>query len=52
MESVFVTIQEFTLAIIFVIFTQKWQFRLKNESFEVSRNSAYIYIGYFGKYLN
>ena len=52
MEGVFVTIQELTLVKILVIITQKWQFRLKNESFEVSRNPAYIYIGYFGKYLN
>ena len=36
----FVKIQESTLVIIFVIFAQKWQFRLKNESFEISRISA------------
>ena len=32
--------REFILAIIFVIFIQKWQFRLENENFEISRNSA------------
>ena len=31
-----VKIQEFNLVIIFVIFPQKWQFRLKNENFEMS----------------
>ena len=25
-------------------FPQKWKFRLKNESLEISRNSAYIYL--------
>ena len=25
-------------------FPSKWQFRLKNESLEISRNSAYIYL--------
>ena len=33
-------IQEFILVIIFVIFPQKLQFRLENEIFEISRNSA------------
>ena len=37
----FVKIQELTLIIIFVIFPQKWQFRLEMESFEISRNSAF-----------
>ena len=36
----FVKILELTLVIIFEIFPQKWQFRLKNEIFEISRNSA------------
>ena len=39
MYGVIVKIEESTLVIIFVIFPQKWQFRLKNESFEISRNS-------------
>jgi len=37
-------IQEFTLIIILVIFSQKWQFRLKNEYFEVSRNPANFWV--------
>ena len=37
----FMKITEFTLAIIFVILAQKWQFRLKNESFEISRKCSY-----------
>ena len=36
-----VKIREFNLIKIFVIFPQKWQFRLENENFEISRNSAY-----------
>ena len=32
--AIFMKIQEFTLAIIFAIFPQNWQFRLRNESFE------------------
>ena len=28
--------------IFFVIFTQKWQFRLENENFEISQNSVYL----------
>jgi len=35
-----VKIREFTLVIIFVIFPQKWQFRLKNENFEISRKNV------------
>ena len=31
-------IQEFTEVIIFVIFTQKLQFRLENENYKISRN--------------
>ena len=42
----FVKILEFILVIIIVIFIQKWQFRLENESFEISRNSAYLYVGH------
>ena len=30
------------LVIIFVIFSQKWQFRLKNENFEISRNAPLL----------
>ena len=37
-------IQEFTLVIIFVIFPQKWQKKLKNENFEISRNLAQSYL--------
>ena len=33
-------IRKFTLVIIFVIFPQKWQIGLVNESSEISRNSA------------
>ena len=33
---------ECTLVIIFVISSQKWQFRLRNENFEISGNLAYI----------
>ena len=40
MKGEFVKIQEFTLVIIFVIFDKKWQFRLENESFEISQNSS------------
>ena len=40
-----VKIWECTLVIIFLIFPQKWQFRLENESFENSWNSPYC-IGY------
>ena len=36
----FVKIREFILVIIYVIFPQKSQFRLENESFEISRNSV------------
>ena len=32
------------LVIIFLILRQKWQFRLENENFEISRKSAYIWI--------
>ena len=37
-----VKIQEFILVIIFDSFHQKWHFMLKNESFEISRNSANV----------
>ena len=33
-QGLFVKIQEFTLVIVFMIFPQKLQFRLKNENFE------------------
>ena len=36
----FVKIRKLTLIIIFVIFPQKRQFRLKNENSEIRRNSA------------
>ena len=39
-----VKIRKFILVIIFVICPQKWQFRLENESFGISRNSAYLNI--------
>ena len=39
-------IQEFTLVLNLVSFPQKWQFRLKNESFEISGNSSYVYVWY------
>ena len=42
----FVKIQQFTLVIIFVIFPQKCQFRLKIKGFEISPNSALYGIGY------
>ena len=45
-ESEFEKIREFTLIMIFVIFSQKWQFRIKNENFQISRNSAYSYLNY------
>ena len=38
-----VNIQEFILVMIYVILPQKRQFRLKNESFEISRNSPYVW---------
>ena len=38
--GLFLKIQELTIAMIFVIFPRKLQFRLKNESFEISWNSA------------
>ena len=34
--------QEFTPVMIVVFSPQKWKFMLKNESFEISRNSAYV----------
>ena len=42
-EDDFVKIQEFTLVIIFVIFSEKTPFRLENEIFEISWNLAYSY---------
>ena len=39
----FMKIWECTLVIIFLIFPLKWRFRLKNKSFEISRNSPYLY---------
>ena len=35
----FVKVRDFTLVIVFVIFFQKRQFRLKNENFEISGNT-------------
>ena len=35
-KSDFVKIQEFARVFIFVIFTQKWQFRFEIENFEIS----------------
>ena len=32
--------------IIFVIFTQKWWFRPEIENFEISRNSAYLWVSF------
>ena len=40
----FVKILEFTLVINCVILPQKRQLKFKNDSFEVSRNSAYLFI--------
>ena len=40
MDSEKFQIQEISLVIIFVIFIQKCQFRLENQNFEISRNSA------------
>ena len=40
----FVEIRKLILIIIFVIFPQKCQFRLKNESFDISQNSAFVKI--------
>ena len=37
-------VRDFTLVIIFFIFTEKWQFRLENENYEISRNSALFYM--------
>ena len=42
-EGEFLIIRKFIQAIISVIFPQKWQFRLKIENFEISRNSAYLW---------
>ena len=52
MKGGLVKVEEFTLVMIYVIFPQKWQFRLKNESFEISRNSAYLYIMAHVAYMN
>ena len=40
----FVKIWEFTLVMTYVIFSQKCQFRLTNENFEISRNSPELYL--------
>ena len=39
-KSESIKIQESNLVIILIIFPQKWQFRLKDENFEISRYSA------------
>ena len=45
-QGEFVNILKFTLAVIFVIFFRKCPLRLKNESSEISRNSAQLQIGF------
>ena len=44
MADEFVKLSVSVLLIIFMICFQKWQLRLKNENFEISRNSAYLYL--------
>ena len=39
-QGEFIEIREFNLVIIFMIFPEKWKFRLKNKNVKISRKST------------